>query len=71
MGVVMERWCPTQPVLGVFLGDGSEETAFSWDHRAADGNIGKCSGLALLSQCAHLRMRIKLRDMSVPRQLEA
>src|SRR5262249_41248765 len=28
MGVVMERWCPTQPVLGVFLGDGSEETYY-------------------------------------------
>jgi len=52
-------------------GDESEETAFSWDYHIADDNIGKCGGLALLSQCAHLRVWIKLCDMSVSRQLEA
>jgi hypothetical protein len=36
----MERWCPTQQMLGVFLGDKSEETTFSWDYCTADGNIG-------------------------------
>jgi len=56
----------------VFLKKASnEETTSCWDHRIADGNISKCGGLALLSQCAHLRMRIKLCDMSVSRQFEA
>jgi hypothetical protein len=40
MGVVMERWCPTQQMLGVFLKENKrEETTFSWNYCAADGNI--------------------------------
>jgi len=42
MGVVVERWCPTQQMLGVFLGDKSEETAFSWNYLAIDGDIRQC-----------------------------
>src|SRR5262249_30820274 len=44
MGVVMERWCPTQQMLGVFLRrNRSEETTISWNYRIADGNVCRCA----------------------------
>ena len=41
MGVVMERWCPTQQMLGVFLKENtSEEATSNRNYRAVDGNLG-------------------------------
>jgi hypothetical protein len=39
MGVGMERWCPTQQMLGVFLRKGEKATS-NWNYCAADGNVG-------------------------------
>ena len=42
MGVVMERWCPTQQVLGVFLGGISEKATANWNCCVADDSISAC-----------------------------
>src|SRR5262245_11419684 len=53
----MERWCPTQQMLGVFLGDGSEETAFSWSYCTTDD---LCAGKGMDRRITRMEYSIEL-----------